>query len=51
MTNTMNNADEWPPSPDEMLENPELIEAVRETDPDYFYEVAEDYPELTEYGE
>jgi hypothetical protein len=40
--------DDWPPSPDELLDDPELLEAVRETDPDYLVELSEEYPELTQ---
>jgi hypothetical protein len=40
--------DEWPPSPEELLEDPQLLEAVRETDPDYLEELSDEYPELSQ---
>jgi len=40
--------DEWPPSPEELLEDPQLLEAVRETDPDYLEDLSEEYPGLAQ---
>lgn len=44
----MTASEEWPPSAEELIEDPQLFEAVRETDPDYLDELVEDYPELRE---
>ncbi len=42
----MYTSDDWPPSAEEMIESPELVEAVRETDPEYFDDLLQEHPEL-----
>ena len=48
MITTKSHDDDWPPTPGELLEDPELLEAVREIDPEYIEEISDEYPELTQ---
>jgi len=50
-TPSVTNAEDWPPSADEIRENPELIETLRDCDPDYLDELIADNPDLADEEE